>query len=81
MFCLARRPDVPMLISDCPAAFTEEGVGAKVEKKDEKTGAKIVRKVMRKIPASVIRQAKGLIIFSSMRNGIMPFGGAGGSGV
>ncbi|GAA5963267.1 hypothetical protein JCM8115_000956 [Rhodotorula mucilaginosa] len=62
-------------------AFTEEGVGAKVERKDEKTGAKIVRKVMRKIPASVIRQAKGLIIFSSMRNGIMPFGGAGGSGV
>lgn len=52
-----------------------------MEKKDEKTGAKIVRKIMRKIPASVIRQAKGLIIFSSMRNGIMPFGGAGGSGV
>lgn len=63
------------------AAFTVDGVGAQVEKKDEKTGAKIRRKIMRKIPARVIRKAKGLVIFSSMRNGIMPFGGAGGSGM
>ncbi|BGP55407.1 hypothetical protein JCM8202_003734 [Rhodotorula sphaerocarpa] len=62
-------------------AFTVDGVGAQVEKKDEKTGAKIRRKIMRKIPARVIRKAKGLVIFSSMRNGIMPFGGAGGSGI
>ncbi|BGP02715.1 hypothetical protein NBRC10513v2_003809 [Rhodotorula toruloides] len=62
-------------------SFTVDGVGVKVEKKDEKTGQKIQRKVMRKIPAKILRGAKGLVIFSSLRNGIFPFGGAGGSGV
>ncbi|GAA5896947.1 hypothetical protein JCM8208_006120 [Rhodotorula glutinis] len=62
-------------------AFTVEGVGAKVEKKDEKTGKKIQRRIQRKIPARVFRQAKGLVVFSSLRNGIAPFGGAGGTGV
>ncbi|BGP24599.1 hypothetical protein JCM10295v2_003517 [Rhodotorula toruloides] len=62
-------------------SFTVEGVGVKVEKRDEKTGQKIQRKVMRKIPAKILRGAKGLVIFSSLRNGIFPFGGAGGSGV
>ena len=38
-------------------------------------------KVFYKIPARVIRDAKGLAIFTSMRTGIAPFGGAGGSGV
>ncbi|GAA6056702.1 hypothetical protein JCM3770_006474 [Rhodotorula araucariae] len=62
-------------------AFTVDGVGAKIEKKDDKTGKKIQRRIQRKIPAKVFRQAKGLVVFSSLRNGIAPFGGAGGSGV
>ena len=39
------------------------------------------KKVIRKIPPSVIAQAKGLAIFTSMRMGIMPLGGAGGVGI
>jgi lipid-binding SYLF domain-containing protein len=38
-------------------------------------------KVLRKIPPEVIAQAKGLCIFTSMRSGIAPFGGAGGTGI
>ncbi|GAA5905766.1 hypothetical protein JCM5296_005731 [Sporobolomyces johnsonii] len=61
--------------------FTVEGVGVKVEKKDTRTG-KIAKKVLRKkIPAKILRQAKGIVIFSAMRNGIAPFGGSGGTGV
>ncbi|KAF7594896.1 hypothetical protein BBP40_007930 [Aspergillus hancockii] len=37
-------------------------------------------KVLKKIPAEVIRQAKGLAIFTAMRTGLW-FSGAGGSGV
>lgn len=39
------------------------------------------RKVLRKIPPSVLANAKGLAIFTSMRSGIAPLGGAGGAGV
>jgi lipid-binding SYLF domain-containing protein len=39
------------------------------------------RKVLRKIPPAVINDAKGLAIFTSMRSGIAPLGGAGGAGV
>lgn len=42
---------------------------------------KTKRKVLRKIPPSVIANAKGLAIFTSMRSGIAPLGGAGGAGV
>jgi lipid-binding SYLF domain-containing protein len=38
-------------------------------------------KVLRKIPPSVIASAKGLAIFTSMRSGIAPLGGAGGAGI
>ncbi|GMK54300.1 hypothetical protein CspeluHIS016_0108860 [Cutaneotrichosporon spelunceum] len=38
-------------------------------------------KVLRKVPSSVLREAKGLAIFTSMRTGIAPLGGAGGMGV
>ena len=57
--------------SPSPAA-----VDAKGKKKTSKK-----RKVLRKIPPSVIQQAKGLAIFTSMRTGIAPFGGAGGAGI
>ncbi|KAJ9113202.1 hypothetical protein QFC22_006041 [Naganishia vaughanmartiniae] len=39
------------------------------------------QKVLRKIPPEVIAEAKGLAIFTSMRSGIAPFGGAGGAGL
>ncbi|KAJ9104653.1 hypothetical protein QFC21_002151 [Naganishia friedmannii] len=39
------------------------------------------QKVLRKIPPQVIAEAKGLAIFTSMRSGIAPFGGAGGAGI
>lgn len=61
-------------------AFTVEGVEVKVEEKTT-DGRKQQRKVAKKIPARIIRQAKGIAIFTSMRSGIAPFGGAGGAGV
>lgn len=61
--------------------FTVDGVEQTVQVKDKKTGKIAKRKVAKKIPSRIIRQAKGLVIFTSMRSGIMPFGGAGGSGV
>lgn len=39
------------------------------------------KKVLRKIPPKVIANAKGLVIFTSMRTGFAPFGGAGGAGI
>lgn len=38
-------------------------------------------KVFRKIPPEVIKEAQGIVIFTAMRSGIAPFGGAGGTGV
>ncbi|GAA5978268.1 hypothetical protein JCM11641_001154 [Rhodosporidiobolus odoratus] len=62
-------------------AFTVEGVGFKVSAKNPRTGKKSTKVLKRKIPAKVLRQARGIVIFSCMRNGFPPFGGAGGSGV
>lgn len=53
----------------------------KVETADPDGKKKTKTKVLRKIPPEVIGQAKGLAIFTSMRSGIAPFGGAGGAGV
>lgn len=47
----------------------------------EVKGIKRQQKVLRKIPPAIIQSASGLAIFTSMRTGIAPFGGAGGSGV
>ncbi|GAA5928908.1 lipid-binding SYLF domain-containing protein [Sporobolomyces koalae] len=67
------------------SAFVVDGVGVKVdtEQIDPATGKKRRerKKVLRKIPAKVLREAQGIIIFSAMRNGIAPFGGSGGAGV
>ena len=38
-------------------------------------------KVLRKIPPAVMQQAKGVAIFTSMRSGFAPLGGAGGTGL
>lgn len=51
------------------------------EKEDKGASGSQKKKVIRKIPPAVIAKAKGLAIFTSMRSGIAPFGGAGGAGV
>ncbi|KAL7418635.1 hypothetical protein Q5752_007093 [Cryptotrichosporon argae] len=61
-------------------AFTVDGV-VKEEKVEDAEGKKKPRKVLRKIPPEVMRPAKGVAIFTSMRSGIAPLGGAGGAGV
>ncbi len=77
-------------------AFTVEGIETKpsssssasadddvvVEKDPKKEGfIHKKRKVLRKIPPSVIKRAKGIVIYTAMRSGIAPFGGAGGAGL
>ncbi|CCF53051.1 hypothetical protein NDA11_005601 [Ustilago hordei] len=78
-------------------AFTVEGVETKPsptpkdgEAEDDKVVAKEKgkesfikkkRKVLRKIPPQVIKRAKGIVIYTAMRSGIAPFGGAGGAGL
>ncbi|BGO94091.1 hypothetical protein NBRC10512_003724 [Rhodotorula toruloides] len=59
-------------------AFTVDGVEQKAE---PKTGLKTQGKVFVKIPAAVLREAKAVCVYSSMRSGIAPLGGAGGSGL
>lgn len=59
------------IVKEETAATTDE-----TDKKKKKTV-----KVLRKIPPKVIKEAKGIVIFTAMRSGIAPFGGAGGSGV
>ncbi|KAK4700009.1 SH3 domain-containing YSC84-like protein 1, partial [Phenoliferia sp. Uapishka_3] len=61
-------------------AFTVNASEETVEEKSA-TGMKVQKKVIKRIPQKVVREAKGLAIFTSMRTGIAPFGGAGGSGV
>lgn len=56
-----------------------DGIETTIE--TEVKGIKRQRKVLRKIPPKVINSACGLAIFTSMRSGIAPFGGAGGAGV
>ncbi|WVW81415.1 hypothetical protein I302_103408 [Kwoniella bestiolae CBS 10118] len=81
--------DFPREMDKCARilrAFTVDGIVTEEKEKpdpsspdDSKKKKKI--KVIRKIPPSVIASAKGLAIFTSMRTGIAPFGGAGGAGV
>lgn len=58
----------------------EEELAARQKKKDESFVHK-KRKVLRKIPPAVIKRAKGIVIYTAMRSGIAPFGGAGGAGL
>ena len=57
----------------------EDGFYAEEETQPE-DGPKSKQKVLKKIPAEVIKNAKGLAIFTTMRTGLW-FSGAGGSGV
>lgn len=66
--------------------FTVEGIPSKdaqVEEFADGKGNKIKkkRKVLRKIPPRAIKNAKGIVIYTAMRSGIAPFGGAGGTGL
>lgn len=75
--------DFPLEVAKCTRilrAFTVDGVAQTVEETDE-TGAKRKRKAFRKIPAEVLRAAKGIVVYTSMRSGIAPLGGSGGSGL
>lgn len=67
-------------------SFTVEGIAAKEDKVEEVVDAKgnrikKKRKVLKKIPPRAIRNAKGIVIYTAMRSGIAPFGGAGGTGL
>jgi lipid-binding SYLF domain-containing protein len=81
--------DFPLELEKCERilrAFTEEGVQQKDSKEEQvqdQQGNWIKKKVrvLRKIPPAAIRNAKGIAIYSSMRSGIAPLGGGGGSGV
>lgn len=85
--------DFPEEITKCERilrAFTVEGIQA--SKTEESTVATTdaagkstfmtkKRKVLRKIPPKVMQRAKGIVIYTAMRSGIAPFGGAGGAGL
>jgi SH3 domain-containing YSC84-like protein 1 len=81
--------DMPLEIEKCERilrAFTVEGVQQKDTKEEsvqDSQGNWIKKKVkvLRKIPPAAIRNAKGIAIYSSMRSGIAPLGGGGGSGL
>ncbi|PWN36212.1 uncharacterized protein FA14DRAFT_146468, partial [Meira miltonrushii] len=81
--------DMPLELEKCERilrAFTVEGVQQKDSKEESVQDAQgnwITKKVkvLRKIPPAAIRNAKGIAIFSSMRSGIAPLGGGGGSGL
>lgn len=75
--------DFPAEVAKCVRilrAFTVDGIEKRVDEKDDK-GLTKQRKVFRKIPAEVIRSAKGIVVYTSFRTGVAPLGGAGGSGV
>ena len=59
-------------------AFTTEGIAV-----DEpvQEGSQKKKRVFRKIAPHVMASAKGIVIFTAMRSGFMPFGGAGGGGI
>ncbi|EPQ28262.1 uncharacterized protein PFL1_04089 [Pseudozyma flocculosa PF-1] len=80
--------DFPEEVDKCERilrAFTVEGVAAEVKEVDVPDGKgsfmKKQRKVLRKIPPKLIKQARGIIIYTSMRSGIAPLGGSGGVGL
>ncbi|KAF2140057.1 uncharacterized protein K452DRAFT_300007 [Aplosporella prunicola CBS 121167] len=63
-----------ILRSFCKDGFYEEHAGASAD------GPKQKQKVLKSIPTEVIRNAKGLAIFTTMRTGLW-VSGAGGSGI
>lgn len=66
-----------ILRSFCKDGFYGDDKVSKAESKDEVKGK---QRVLKKIPKEVIKEAKGLAIFTTMRSGLW-VSGAGGSGV
>ncbi|TIB62917.1 hypothetical protein E3P78_02144 [Wallemia ichthyophaga] len=60
-------------------AFTTEGIA--VDEPIGEEGRQGRRRVFRKIAPNVMASAKGIVVYTAMRSGMMPFGGAGGSGI
>ncbi|KAK4687017.1 SH3 domain-containing YSC84-like protein 1, partial [Tremellales sp. Uapishka_1] len=78
--------DFPKEMDKCARilrSFTVDGIVTqeKVSTNKAMKKGKSVVKVIRKIPPKVIAEASGLAIFTSMRSGFAPLGGAGGAGV
>ncbi|PKI84307.1 hypothetical protein MVES1_001636 [Malassezia vespertilionis] len=76
--------DFPLEVEKCARIlrnFTREGIPVKERLESEGKKKLLDREVVKKIPPQVIRNAKGLCIYSSMKSGIAPFGGMGGSGL
>jgi len=88
IYCRPSAGDTAEEIRKCARilqTFTRTGIPETItkEKIDPKTGQKVKQqqKVLKKIPASAIRQAQGIVIYTAFRTAIAPFGGAGGSGI
>ena len=79
-FTGASFPSTSRSTTDLKGTTSVDGIEHTVEEKSVK-GVKKQRRVMKKIPSRIVRSAKGLAIFTSMRSGMAPFGGAGGAGV
>ncbi|GAA5869627.1 hypothetical protein JCM8547_005089 [Rhodosporidiobolus lusitaniae] len=81
--------DFPQEVEKCIRilkAFTVDGVAQPVSETTEdgkKKGINLKKqaKVFKKIPASVIRDAKAIVVYASQRMGTFPLGGSGGSGL
>ncbi|WFC97314.1 hypothetical protein MYAM1_000024 [Malassezia yamatoensis] len=78
--------DFPLEIEKCVRilrSFTAEGVQVKPQQDEESRKKWHVNppKVTKKIPPQIIRDAKGLCIYSSMKSAIAPFGGMNGAGL
>ncbi|KAI5480463.1 Ysc84 actin-binding domain protein [Pseudohyphozyma bogoriensis] len=77
--------DWPQEIEKCAQIlrdFTVHGVEhTEAEKAAAGKGLRKQKKVIKKIPSRVVRGAKALVIYTSMRSGIAPMGGAGGAGI
>ncbi|KDN36138.1 hypothetical protein K437DRAFT_241337, partial [Tilletiaria anomala UBC 951] len=92
-----RSGDFELEIEKCERilrCFTVEGIeseegaeeevatpGAAPEARTETHLEKVKRKVIRKIPPALVARAQGIAIYTSMRSGIAPLGGSGGSGL
>lgn len=78
-FCSEFEPGHPSLRHIADKCSVEDGFYTEEEYQPEE-GPKQKQKVVKKIPTSVIQNAKGLAIFTTMRTGLW-VSGAGGSGV
>ena len=61
-------------------SFCKDGFYVEEERPNAAEGPKAKQKVVKKIPSQVIKKAKGLAIFTTMRTGLW-VSGAGGSGI